>query len=94
MLLPNDIKDLLADPARFELTTSAFGGQRSIQLSYGSGARNIAEGRRPRNAVDRMRQRQGVAAALRLLSDSLQGASNALASFRRADRQAQQVSPR
>ena len=26
MLLPNDIKDLMADPARFELTTSAFGG--------------------------------------------------------------------
>jgi hypothetical protein len=40
----------MADPARFELTTSAFGGQRSIQLSYGSGARNIPEGLRRRNA--------------------------------------------
>jgi hypothetical protein len=84
----------MADPARFELTTSAFGGQRSIQLSYGSGARNIAEGHRVRNAVDWLLQGQGAPAALRLPSDSLQGPSNAFMGFRRADRQAQEVSPR
>ena len=35
MKIPSNLLKRMAQPLRFELKTSAFGGQRSIQLSYG-----------------------------------------------------------
>ena len=67
----------LARPARFELTTPAFGGQYSIQLSYGRGGVADYLNGGPR-ATRRYRHRRRLKISYRSIAEATISASAAL----------------